>query len=155
MTQSGVDPDETATRERALANARVALAVAASEPAQIWPVARIKSGAPGFFLVVFGAPQAAVGLAAVDRASGAVFAKAHLPGCSPHHLISAEEALQRAGLGAGAEAVLAWDPVSASRSPFYPLWQVRGGDKTIWVNSVTGTTCATLDAPRGGGKAQC
>ena len=153
MTERGPDPDETAARERALANARAALGVAADVPALIWPVVRIKSAAPGFFLVVFGAPQAAVGLAAVDRVSGEVLAKAQLPGQTPHQLMSAEEAIERSGLGAGTHAMLAWDPVPASRSPFYPLWQLRSGDKTMWINSVTGAACDTLDAPRGGGSA--
>lgn len=145
------EPDDGAARKRAVANAGAALGLAANEPTQIWSVTRMKPGAAGYFLVVFGAPQAAVGLAAVDRVSGAVLAKARLPGRGPHHLISAEEAIRHAGLDAGTQAVLAWDPVPASRSPFYPLWQLQGPDQTVWVDGVSGTIWKSLDNPRGGG----
>ncbi len=149
MTEPAADAGDKAVQTRAVAAA--ALGLSASEPAQIWLVNRIKPGLPGYFLVVFGAPGAALGLAAVDRATGAVFAKARLPGRGPHHLLSAEDARRIAGIGADAEATLMWDPVPASASPFYPLWRLRDADRTVWVESVTGTVSHTLEGKTGGG----
>jgi hypothetical protein len=150
VTDPAADASDKAAQTRAAAAA--ALGLSASEPAQIWLVDRIRPGVPGYFLVVFGTPRAALGLAAVDRATGAVFAKATLPGRGPHHLLSAEDAMRIAGMGPGAEATLMWDPVPASASPFYPLWRLRNADRTVWVESVTGRVSHTLDAKIGGGE---
>jgi hypothetical protein len=144
-------PEESHARNRAIGNARAALGLAASDPVHAWPVARIKQVGPGFLLVVFGAAEAAVGIAAVDPSTGEVLEKARLPGRQPHFPIGAEEAIRRAGMDANTEATLVWDPVAVSRSPFYPLWQLRGAGRTVWVDSIRGTVWNRLDAPRGGG----
>jgi hypothetical protein len=149
VTDPAADAGDKAAQTRAVAAA--ALGLPASEPAQIWLIDRIRPDVPGYFLVVFGAPRAAIGLAAVDRATGAVFAKARLPGRGPHHLLSAEDAMRIAGMGPGAQATLMWDPVPASTSPFYPLWRVRTAHRTVWVESVTGTVSHTLEGKTGGG----
>jgi hypothetical protein len=146
------DSNDGAAQTRAVASAAAALGLSASEPAAAWLVNRIRPGVPGYFLVVFGAPQAAVGLAAVDLATGEVFAKAKLPGRGPHHLLSSVDAIRIAGMGPGTEAVLTWDPGPASSSPFYPLWRLHDGDRTVWVESVTGAVSHTLEAKTGGGK---
>ena len=45
-----------------------------------WSVERMRPGARGFLLVVFGPPERASAIAAVDPDSGEVFEAAHLPG---------------------------------------------------------------------------
>jgi hypothetical protein len=145
------DLDDIASENRSVAKAREALGLAEDHPARIFSVARIKPGARGFLLIVFGTPRAAVGIATVDPASGEVLEKAIMPGSQPHLLISAVDAIQRAGLDTRSEATLVWEPVGASHSPFYPLWQLDGQGRTVWVDSVRGTVWNNLYAARGGG----
>jgi hypothetical protein len=143
--------NDLGARNSAIAKAREALGLEANHPAHTWSVARINPDANSFLLVVFGTPQAAVGIATIDQSSGEILAKATLSGRQPHLLISAEEAKQRAGFDAHAEAILVWDPTKASHSPFYPLWQLHDSHRTVWVDSVRGTIWKSLDALHGGG----
>jgi len=109
--------------------ARTALGLDASHRARTWNVARMHPGRPGFVLVVFGEEQAATGLATVDPASGEVLESARLPGREPHIVMPAEDARRRAGLKADTPAQLVWEATPASRSPYYPLWQLRGPNR--------------------------
>jgi hypothetical protein len=142
------------SRQRAIVAAREALGLAASHAARVWPVTRLKPGAHHYFLIVFGTEQASVGIAAVDSISNAILAKALLPGRELHRLLSAEEAIQRAGFGPGTKATLVWEPSHASRSPFYPLWQLTDQNETVWVDSIQGTIWKNLNSNRGGGSAE-
>jgi hypothetical protein len=152
VTEPAADPDDKAAAARAVASAAAALGFSASEPAETWLVNRTNPAVSSYFLVVFGAPQAAIGLAAVERATGSVFAKATLPGRGPHRVMSAEEAIRIAGMGTGTEAILMWDSVQISSSPFYPQWRLRKAGQTVWVDSVTGTVSDTLETKTGGGE---
>jgi len=138
----------------AVASARTALGLDASLPARTWSVARMRSGARSFVLVVFGPPERASAIAAVDPVSGEVLESARLPGRQPHALITADEAILRAGFGPDTEARLVWDPSPASRSRFYPLWQLQSAERIAWVDSVRGAVWHTLDTTRGGGSGQ-
>lgn len=111
----------------------------------------MRLGASGFLLVVFGAVERASAIAAVDSESGEVLEAARLPEREGHTLITAHDAIQRAGFESDAEARLVWEPSPASRSRFYPLWQLRSADRTAWVDSVRGVVWQSLDATRGGG----
>jgi len=144
----------TGSFEVAIASARAALGFDGHVSARTWSVARTRPDTRDFVLVVFGDAQHASAVAAVDPISGEILESARLPGHTPHTLLSAAEARQRAGLGADAQAKLVWDPSAASRSRFYPLWQLQRGGRTIWVDSVRGTVWPTLDSPKGGGSAQ-
>ena len=104
--------------------------------------------------MVFGSPERASGIAAVDPESGEVLEAAHLPGRERHALITADEAILRAGFGPDTEARLVWESSPASRSRFYPLWQLQSGERRVWVDSVRGDVWQTLDTPRGGGSGQ-
>jgi hypothetical protein len=140
--------------DAAIASARTALGLDASQPATTWSVARMRLGARGFLLVVFGPPERAAAIAAVDPVSGEVFEAAHLPGRERHALITAAEAILRAGFGPETEARLVWDPSPASRSRFYPLWELQSAERRVWVDSVRGEVWHSLDSPRGGGSGQ-
>jgi hypothetical protein len=76
---------------------------------------------------------------------------AHLPGRERHALISADEAILRARLGPDTQARLVWESSPASRSRFYPLWELETAERRVWVDSVRGAVWHTLDASRGGG----
>jgi hypothetical protein len=140
--------------DAAVVSARAALGVDSSQPARTWTVARMRPDARGYVLVVFGTPERAVAIAAVDPGSGEVLESARLPGRERHALITADEAIVRAGLGPDSEARLVWGPSSATRSRFYPLWQLQSAERRIWVDSVRGDVWQTLDTPRGGGSGQ-
>src|SRR5262245_12277286 len=100
----GIDDDSI---EAAVASARAALRVDVGQPARTWVVARMRPGPP-FLLVVFGPSERASAIAAVDPVSGEVLEAANLPGRHPHTLITAEEAIRRAGFEPDAEACLVW-----------------------------------------------
>ncbi len=114
----------------------------------------MRPGASAFLLVVFGEPEHASAIAAIDPVTREVLESARLPGREPHTLLGADEAIERAGFGPGTEAQLVWDPSPASRSRFYPLWQLVNAGRTVWVDSVRGLVLHTLDAARGGGSGQ-
>jgi hypothetical protein len=149
MTDLSADPVDAA-----VASARTALGLDAGLPARTWSVARMRSGAHGFVLVVFGPPERASAIAAVDPVSGEVLEGARLPGRQPHTLISADEAILRAGFGPDTQARLVWDPSPASRSRFYPLWQLHSAERKAWVDSVRSIVWHTLATTLGGGSGQ-
>src|ERR1700749_491715 len=139
--------------DRAVGNAREALALGASQQPQVWEVGRLRASARSYLLIIFGPPEHSVGIAAVDLQSGNVLQRARLPGVGSHDVIPAEEAMRRADFPAGSRAQLVWDPTPASRSPFYPLWQISDADRRVWVDGVRGTVWKKL-APQnrpGGG----
>ena len=140
--------------DAAIASAQSALGLDAREPARTWSVQGMRPGARAFLLVVFGLPEHASAIAAVDPVSGELLEAARLPGRQPHTLITADEAILRAGFGPDTEARLVWDPSPASRSRFYPLWQLQSAERKAWVDSVRGAVWHTLDTTRGGGSGQ-
>ena len=146
--------DDTGSVDAAVATARAALGLDAREPARTWSVARMHPGARDFVLVVFGAPEGATAVAAVETASGEVLEAARLPGREPHTPMSADEAIRRAGFAPNAARRLVWDLSPASRSRFYPLWELESPDGKVWVDSVRGAVSHTLEATRGGGSDQ-
>jgi len=146
MTGADNDPVDVA-----IASARRALGLDASLPARTWSVARMRPGGRGYLLVVFGPPEHALAIAAVDPESAEVLESAKLPGSQPHAVMTDTEAIRRAGFGPDTEALLVWDPSPATRSRFYPLWQLQSAQRRVWVDSIRGEVWHTLDAPRGGG----
>ena len=146
--------DEDTFEQRAIANARLALDLEVSVPAQVWTVARLQPGRHNYFLVVFGTDQASIGIAAVDASSMEILEKARLPGIQLHRLLSAREAIQRANLPADTQATLVWEPSAASRSPFYPLWRLTAQTETVWVDSIRGAISKNLRPTLGGGAAE-
>ncbi len=137
--------------DAAVASARAALGLDAREPVTTWSVARTAPGTRNFLLAVFGEPGHATGIAAVDPVSREVLESARLPGTQPYTLIAADDAIERAGFGPGTQATLVWDPSPATRSRFYPLWELRNGERQAWVDSVGGKVWRTLAPPKTGG----
>jgi hypothetical protein len=131
--------------------ARTALGRDASEPARGWLVHGVPSSETDFVLVVLGPPARAAALAAVATASGEVIESARLPGATAHEPMPADEARRRAGMPSDAQARLVWTPTPASRSRFYPLWEITRADHTVWIDSVRGTVLPSLDDGRRGG----
>jgi hypothetical protein len=122
------------TSDEAIARARTAMGLDAAVPARAWRIRRLDRTVDVYYLVVFGAPDAAVAVTTVGAARGEVRTSAHLPGVRPHLLIDAAQAVTLAGLGARAHAELVWRPSHVSRSPFYPLWEVRNATTRVYVD---------------------
>lgn len=118
--------------------------------ASVFPVLRTDSPDGVYYLLVFGEPEAAVGVAAVDVATGDVTTWATLPGTAPHKLIDAETASRRAGLRGKSRAQLVWKSSPGSRSPLYPLWQISTDEKTVYVDQ-QGMVWSSLEPPTRGG----
>jgi hypothetical protein len=120
--------------ETAVARARGALGLPASVTGRAWRTRRLDRPGDAYYLVVFGPEDAAVAVAAVDARSGEVQSSARLPGAAPLPVVDAARALELAGVGDGAQAELVWRPCRASRSPLYPLWEVRSGADPVYVD---------------------
>jgi len=120
--------------DEAIVRARAAMGLDATVPARAWRIRRLDRAADAYYLVVFGEPAAAVAVTTVGAAHGEVRTSAQLPGVRPHLLLDAAQAVTLAGLGAGAQAELVWRPSQASRSPFYPLWEVRSATRGVYVD---------------------
>ena len=72
-----------------------------------------------------GPPDAAVGVATVNSATGEVGSSARLPGHGPHLEIDAARARALAGADPDARTELVWHPSVSSKSALYPLWEVE------------------------------
>ena len=125
--------------------ARERLGLESGTPARGFRVARPDSSGRAYYLIVFGEPEAALGIAAVDIATREVAEWATLAGTGPHTLIDAATAIRRAGGSAGSRAELIWRSSPASRSPLYPLWRVVTHETTVNVDQ-QGTVWPSLDA---------
>lgn len=136
--------------EWSIAAAREALGLGSGVGARAWLVRRFDRPGERYMLVVFGDEDASVGVAAVDADTGRVLAQATLPGAGAHTVIAEDEAVARAGAAAGAPAALVWAPSMASRSMFYPLWQVEGPAGAVFVD-FSGTVWTDLGPGGPGG----
>ncbi len=111
---------------------RATVGVAADVPGQAWLVRRLdRVGA--YYLVLLGPPEAHVAIVAIDSDSRETLEWARLSGKMPH-LTSKSEALARAHLGSSADAELVWRASAPSRSPLYPLWEVRSGRSVVYID---------------------
>lgn len=119
--------------DEAVAAARVRLDIAPDVAVRVWPVWPPEGPGPAYRLIEFGDPGAVVGIAAVDALGGQVMSSAHLPGTGPHLSLTKAEAVERAGLS-DAAARLVWSPSRQSRSPLYPIWEVRAGRELVFVD---------------------
>ncbi|MGH3104478.1 MAG: hypothetical protein ACRDN6_10345 [Gaiellaceae bacterium] len=128
MSQSGLTPG------RALERARAELGIEASVNGEAELVDRIDEDGVAYFLIVFGEPTSSIAVAAIDRAGGGLLSSARLPGAGPHRSVNAAEAIERAGLEGSSTARLVWKPSRQSRSPLYPLWEVRAAEGTVYVD---------------------
>lgn len=121
------------TPEEAIRRAKSTMGVVESTPARAWRVRRLDR-AEAYYLVELGPQNAAAGLATVDCNSGEIGVHATLPGTGPHITVDAAAAIELAAAGAAAEAECVWMPSKATRSPLYPVWEVRTAAATKYVD---------------------
>lgn len=132
--------------EEAIERARTNIGLDRSVPARAFHTRRLDKPGQAYYLVIFGESAGAVALGAVDAGSGAIQVTARLPGASAHLSIDGDQARRLAGLPEPAGAELVWRPCRASRSCLYPLWEIRSGSQTIYVDQ-QGGAWSDLDPP--------
>ena len=118
----------------AIARARERLELSDATLARAVLVSRKDPPGGAYYLVVLGDPSAALGVAAVDAASGEVTQWATLPGTAPHPVLEREAAIRRTGASSARRAELVWRSSPASRSPLYPLWEIDTGDVVVYID---------------------
>lgn len=138
-------PDLTAEDAQELA--RTALGLEPSILSEALRVDRLDAPGEAYYLVLFGRPEATTAVAAVDAASGQLLGSAQLSGRGPHLVVSRLEAAARASVSERFAARLVWQPSRQSRSPLYPLWEVRADAGSAYVDQA-GRTWSRLE--RGG-----
>ena len=87
-----------------------------------------------YFLVHFGEPGGRGAAVMVDAIDGSVMARAAVERIEQPWLIKEERAIEIANCAEPVEARLVWKPSRATRSPFYPLWEVSTGSEKVWVD---------------------
>lgn len=110
------------------------LALDAGVPARACYVARLDSPVLGYYLVVFGEENHAVGVAAVDGMRGEVSGYAPLAGAKPHLPVNAARASELAGAAPLAPPRLVWRPCRASQSMLSPIWEIRTAVGLIYID---------------------
>ncbi len=133
-----------------IARARSQLALEDHIPVRVWRVRWLERPGEAYYLIVFGAPRSAIGVATIDLADGEVMNWARLPGGAPHLNIDAETALQRARFPNGSQAELVWKSFKGSRSPLYPFWEIKASGQVVYVDQ-QGVVWQTLDSAGLGG----
>lgn len=122
------------TQEEAINAAKTKLGLSESTPGRAWPVRRLDRPPEVYYLVQFGDSSASVAVATVDANTGEIGIYASLPGVGPHIAVGARLAIELAGGGQAAQAELVWMPCRVSKSPLYPLWEVRIQGVTKYVD---------------------
>jgi hypothetical protein len=120
------------SEERAVRVAADAAQVAGL-PAAAHLVERLDGG-HRYFLVHFGEPGGRGAAVMVDAIDGSVMARAAVERVEQPWLIKEERAVEIAGCAQPVEARLVWKPSRATRSPFYPLWEVSTASGRVWVD---------------------
>jgi hypothetical protein len=87
-----------------------------------------------YFLVHFGEPGERGAAVLVDATDGSVMACAAVERVEQPWLIKDERAVKIANCAQPVETRLVWKPSRATRSPFYPLWEVSTASERVWVD---------------------
>jgi hypothetical protein len=122
------------TEEAAIERARAALALGGQAPARAFYVERLDHPGFGYYMVIFGEETDAVGVAAIDGATGDVSSYARLAGAKPHLPVTAAGALQLAGAGPLDSPRLVWCPCRASQSMLSPIWEIRTAAGPVYID---------------------
>lgn len=119
------------TEQEAIARARAEVAVLTDGA----PIARrVGHGGPAgpYWLVTLEGANRTLAVVAIGD-DGSIVGAGRPARATRHVAVDAGRARELAGAAPGATAELVWWPSTASRSPLFPLWQVRVGDRDSWV----------------------
>ncbi|MBS0527444.1 MAG: PepSY domain-containing protein [Proteobacteria bacterium] len=131
-----ITPSEATAR----ASAHASISEAAALTTDL--VERLDGGEP-YFLVSLGKPDGTGVVATVNALTGEVMSSASLQGVDRHRLPDRDQAIRSAAFPGDAQARRVWLPSRATRSPFYPLWELTAGARRAYVD----TNGKVWDAP--------
>ncbi len=117
----------------AVAIARKALGIPEEVSADVVRVRLLEGPAHAYFLVAFWPPDNTT-LACVGEDSAELQSSAQLARNVPVLSVTARGAGELAGLGPTARRELVWKPCRASQSMLYPIWEVKDGVRTVYVD---------------------
>jgi hypothetical protein len=123
-----ITPAEATARARILASAADASILATDL------VERLDNGNPYFLVTVAELTGGGGIVVAIDAITGEVISSARLEHVERHRLPGRREAIAHAAYPDDAEARRVWAPSRASRSPFYPLWELKAGTSCAYVD---------------------
>ena len=135
--------------EQAVRLARAAAGLEGAVEGRAFRVRRLDRPGTFYYLTLLGTEAEPVAIAAVDLERGETLTWAELRG-GRHLRLDGEDAIRRAGLEPDATAELVWRSSAASRSPLYPLWEVRGDDRVVYVDHAGTVWDELTPGPRGG-----
>jgi hypothetical protein len=119
----------------AIESVRKIASLGAGVPYRTYRVQMLDHPGQWYYLLAFGEPTATLALAVINGASGDLESWVRTDGARGHVRVDAAEAARLSGLQPHTSVQMAWRPCRASRSPFYPLWEVRSDDGlTRYVN---------------------
>jgi hypothetical protein len=134
--------------EEAIRRAQIEMSLPSTTLARLWRTRRLDR--PGaYYLVEFGEPEAMIGIATVDVATGDVGEWSQLSGVGSNVAVDRDRALELSGCDANASVELVWKPCRATLSPLYPLWEVRTARATVYIDQ-HGTLWTCLEPARPG-----
>jgi hypothetical protein len=96
-------------------------------------VERLDEGNP-YFLVVFGKSGTAGAVVTVDAVNGAITSSAQIDRVEKTWLMEKSKAVELAGCTQLLAARLVWAPSRATRSMFYPLWELTCESGRVYVD---------------------
>lgn len=131
-----ITPTDAAARASAYASAGEAVVLTTDL------VERLDGGAP-YFLVTLGKDDGAGVVVVVNALTGEALASASLERIDRHRLPDRDEAIRSAAFPGDAQARRVWLPSRATRSPFYPLWELTTDARRAYVD----TNGKVWDAP--------
>lgn len=125
-----ITPAEAAARASAHASAGEAIVLTTDL------VERLDGGAP-YFLVTLGKDNGAGAgaVVAVNALTGEAMSSASLEQIDRHRLPDRGAAIRSAAFPDDAQARRVWAPSRATRSPFYPLWELTAGTRRAYVDT--------------------
>ena len=118
----------------AVARARQTIGIDARATARAYRVRRLDRSGEFYYLVVFGGPGLTIAVAAVNGASGDIESWARSSGAREHLEVDEAQARRLCRATASASAELVWRPGRVSRSPLYPVWEVRAGREVCYID---------------------
>jgi hypothetical protein len=118
----------------AIARARQTIGVDDRAAARAYRVRRLDRSGEFYYLVVFGGPGMTIAVAAVNGASGDIESWARSSGAREHLEVDEVQARRLCRATASASAELVWKPGRVSRSPLYPVWEVRAGREVCYID---------------------
>lgn len=122
-----ITPTEAAARARTLAAPRAAVALASDLVERL-------DGGNAYFLVRLGEPDGGGLIVAVDALTAAILSVARLDDVDRHRLPDRHDAVRWADYPEDSAARRVWAPSRATRSPFYPLWELKAGTECAYVD---------------------